>query len=70
MTTGVIGNPNTQYLSWAENWGVAYDLPNYTWVKEHTHGFKKDDDMKKTKAMAMRRSRRDLFGKLETIIEK
>ncbi|XP_011213175.2 uncharacterized protein LOC105232959 [Bactrocera dorsalis] len=69
MTVGVIGNPNTEWLSWAENWGVAYDLPNYAWVKEHTRGFKKDMDANKTKAMAMRRSRRDLFGKLETIIE-
>uniref|UniRef100_A0A0K8VK89 Uncharacterized protein n=1 Tax=Bactrocera latifrons TaxID=174628 RepID=A0A0K8VK89_BACLA len=69
LTIGVIGNPNTEWLSWAENWGMAYDLPNYAWVKEHTRGFKKDMDANKTKAMAMRRSRRDLFGKLETIIE-
>ncbi|CAD6991490.1 uncharacterized protein LOC101454492 [Ceratitis capitata] len=69
LTIGVIGNPIVEYLSWAENWGVAYDLPNYAWVKEHTRGFKKDKDENKTKAMAMRRSRRDLFGKLETLIE-
>ncbi|XP_054738524.1 uncharacterized protein LOC129244738 [Anastrepha obliqua] len=69
MTIGVIGNPNVDFLSWAENWGVAYDLPNYTWVKEQTRGFKKDEDIKKTRAVVMRRSRRDLFGKLETIIE-
>ncbi|GBP09755.1 hypothetical protein EVAR_71885_1 [Eumeta japonica] len=39
LTLGVIGNPNVDYLSWALNWGVAYDLPNYDWASKHADGF-------------------------------
>ncbi|XP_067619945.1 uncharacterized protein [Eurosta solidaginis] len=69
LTIGMIGNPQKDYMSWAENWGVAYDLPDYAWAKEHVHGFKTDEDMNKIKAVVKRRSRRDLFGKIETIID-
>lgn len=65
MTTGVIGNPNYQYLSMGLNWGIAYDLPNSTWVLEHAKGFGSKDD---NGAQIKRRHRRDLYGKLETLM--
>ncbi|XP_075144862.1 uncharacterized protein LOC142219954 [Haematobia irritans] len=63
MTLGVIGNSN--FLSSSINWGVAYDLPTYEWAREHANGFSSE-----TKVMAQRRSRRELYGKLELIIDK
>lgn len=36
-TVGMIGNPELDYMSWAMNWGLAYDLPNKTWIIEHRH---------------------------------
>ncbi|XP_037942794.1 uncharacterized protein LOC119675661 [Teleopsis dalmanni] len=66
MTVGVIGNPNVNYLSWAVNWGVAYDLPNHTWVRQHANGFK--TDLTNTKQVVLRRSRRDLYEKIELAI--
>ncbi|XP_073820077.1 uncharacterized protein [Musca autumnalis] len=65
LTTGVIGNPNYQYLSMGLNWGIAYDLPNTTWVLEHAKGFGLKDD---NGVQIKRRHRRDLYGKLETLI--
>lgn len=29
----MIGNPELDYMSWALNWGLAYDLPNETWYE-------------------------------------
>ncbi|CAD7077438.1 unnamed protein product [Hermetia illucens] len=75
-TIGVIGNPNVNYLSYALNWGVAYDLPNETWVLAHANGFKagedtsddtKPDDMA-AEAKTKRMFRRDLYKKLELAI--
>ncbi|XP_061400293.1 uncharacterized protein LOC133336016 [Musca vetustissima] len=65
LTTGVIGNPVTEYISMGLNWGIAYDLPNTTWVLEHAKGFGSKDD---SGVQIKRRHRRDLYGKLETII--
>lgn len=41
------------------NWGISYELPN------DTKSFK---DFKKPLAVMRRRNRRDLYGKMETII--
>lgn len=60
-----MGNPHVSYLSWAVNWGVAYDLPNYAWARKHADGFSNA-----TKAVIQRRSRRDLYEKLEVMIDK
>lgn len=77
-TIGVIGNPNVNYLSYALNWGVAYDLPNETWVLAHANGFKagedtsddtKPDDMA-AEAKTKRMFRRDLYKKLELAINR
>lgn len=59
----MIGNPELDYLSWALNWGLAYDLPNETWIIEHRHE-------KYPKPLVQRRHRRDLYSRLEIAIDK
>ncbi|XP_043065189.1 uncharacterized protein LOC108091845 [Drosophila ficusphila] len=66
LTTGVIGNPNLLYLSLGINWGVAYDLPNITWVLQNAHGW---TTKKSAKAQIKRRHRRELYARLETMID-
>lgn len=63
-TVGFVGNPNFIYLSWALNWGLAYDLPNQTWIINQRN--------RKTfpKPLVQRRHRRDLYEKLEVAIDK
>lgn len=63
-TIGFVGNPNFIYLSWALNWGLAYDLPNDTWVIEQKNR------KIHPKPIVQRRHRRDLFERLETVIER
>ncbi|XP_030376311.1 uncharacterized protein LOC115625411 [Scaptodrosophila lebanonensis] len=65
LTTGVLGNPNLLYLSFGLNWGVAYDLPNVTWVLHHLHGFR---SKKAGVIQIKRRHRRDLYGQLEAMM--
>lgn len=60
MTIGIYGNPNYQLISWALNWGVAYDLPNET-LSATTNRNKAD----MPKPVVQRRYRRDLYSKLE-----
>lgn len=67
LTTGVIGNPNLLYLSLGINWGVAYDLPNVTWVLQNAHGW---TTKKSAQAQIKRRHRRELYGRLETMIDR
>lgn len=62
-TIGMIGNPELDYMSWAWNWGLTYDLPNETWVIEHRH-------QKFPKPLIQRRHRRDLYNRLEIAIDK
>ncbi|XP_030376305.1 uncharacterized protein LOC115625406 [Scaptodrosophila lebanonensis] len=64
LTIGVIGNPNVDWLSWAVNWGVAYDLPNHMWVRQHAHGFAKN----LTKAVIQRRNRRSFYEEVQTAL--
>lgn len=61
---GFVGNPNFIYFSWAVNWGVAYDLPNDTWIINHKN--------RKVfpKQIVQRRHRRDLYQHLETLMDK
>ncbi|XP_043071125.1 uncharacterized protein LOC6563888 [Drosophila grimshawi] len=68
LTTGVIGNPHYLYLSFGLNWGIAYDLPNITWVLHNAHGW---NTRKPGSAQAKikRRHRRDLYGNFETMID-
>lgn len=70
MTVGVIGNPSDQFLSWALNWGVAYDLPNNVTIFT---GVGRDPEMavlpEEPVPAAQRRFRRDLYNRLEIIID-
>lgn len=53
------GNPNYQYISWAVNWGLAYELPN------ETLSFKQRQKRDMPKAVVQRENRRDLYRRLE-----
>lgn len=70
MTTGVVGNPDYRYLSMGLNWGIAYDLPNTTWVLQSAHGFGPKDQEHIVSPQIKRRHRRDLYGKMETLISR
>ncbi|KAJ6635903.1 hypothetical protein Bhyg_14489 [Pseudolycoriella hygida] len=61
-TVGFVGTPMSKWLTYQLDWGVVYDLPNETWVIHQRH-------YKQPKPTILRRNRRDLYGKLETIIE-
>lgn len=63
-TVGFVGNPQFIYFSWAINWGLAYDLPNDTWIinERNRKVFPKQ--------IVQRRHRRDLYNRLETVIDK
>lgn len=43
--------------------GLAYDLPNQTWIIEHRHE-------KYPKPLVQRRHRRDLYNRLEIAIDR
>lgn len=63
-TFGMIGNPNVDYFSWALNWGIAYDLPNETFVIDQRN------QKLHPKPLVQRRHRRDLYQRLELAIDK
>ncbi|XP_033241716.1 uncharacterized protein [Drosophila pseudoobscura] len=66
FTVGIIGNPYYAYNSFGINWGVAYDLPNTTWVLQHLHGFSTHPV---APAVLRRRSRSMIYQKIETIVD-
>lgn len=69
MTVGVIGNPSDQFLSWAVNWGVAYDLPNNVTLFTGVGRDPENDVMpEEPKPVAKRRFRRDLYERLEIVL--
>ncbi|XP_028032472.1 uncharacterized protein LOC114244769 [Bombyx mandarina] len=67
MTVGVIGQPSPSSspgtFTFGLNWGIAYELPNTT---ETAAFFRK----KQRKPAALRRNRRELYQKLEVIMDK
>ncbi|KAH8247857.1 hypothetical protein KR038_011076 [Drosophila bunnanda] len=65
MTIGMIGNPDVDYLSWAVNWGVAYDLPNHQWVIQHAHGL----NATLAKDTIKRRSRRAFYDEVQSLFD-
>lgn len=68
-TIGQIGNPNINFISYALNWGVSYELPNETWVIQYAHGFKNKiiDDVQ---PLVQRRSRRSFYAEIEVILDR
>ena len=65
MTIGVIGNPNYQFLSWALNWGIAYELPTNISAFRGDPGSSSSAEEDESKPATQRRFRRDLYNKLE-----
>ncbi|CAH0399375.1 unnamed protein product [Chilo suppressalis] len=67
LTTGVIGQPSPTTapgtFTLGMNWGIAYELPNATETLTLYHR------KYKLKGIAQRRNRRDLYQKLELILE-
>lgn len=51
-------------MSWALNWGLAYDLPNETWVIEELH------KNRHPRPLIQRRHRRELYRRIELAIDK
>ncbi|CAG9130147.1 unnamed protein product [Plutella xylostella] len=68
MTVGLIGQPSPTTapgtFTFGMNWGIAYELPNETQSLNFLHQKKK-----LLKAQAQRRSRRELYGKIESILD-
>uniref|UniRef100_A0A1A9WLN9 Uncharacterized protein n=1 Tax=Glossina brevipalpis TaxID=37001 RepID=A0A1A9WLN9_9MUSC len=60
----MIGNPSKDYLSYAVNFGVAYNLPTADWARRHHEGFANT-----TKVLRQRRSRYDFYEKLILILD-
>ncbi|GBP60339.1 hypothetical protein EVAR_91374_1 [Eumeta japonica] len=69
MTVGLIGQPapstSPGTFTFGLNWGIAYELPNETQTLQAVRFFKG----RRGKPAAMRRSRRELYEKLETVID-
>ncbi|XP_013200808.2 uncharacterized protein LOC106143307 [Amyelois transitella] len=68
MTVGLIGQPAPRNFPgtfvFALNWGVAYDLPNATDTIMYYH-----NKYRLKKPVAKRRNRRELYRKIETILD-
>lgn len=67
LTIGFVGNPVYTYFSWSTNWGVAYDLPNETWILGQNQAGRQPV---LPRPVVVRRHRRDLYGRLEALIDK
>lgn len=69
MTVGLIGQPAPSSapgtFTFGLNWAIAYELPNVT---ETAAYYKSATRLKKP--MQQRRNRRELYGKLESILDK
>lgn len=62
------GNPSDQLLSWAFNYGIAYELPNNVTIFTGTGRDPENALLEKEPApAAQRRFRRDLYERLESL---
>lgn len=66
LAIGMYGNPQFDFISWAVNWGVAYNLPNATWFL--TSNFQFIDLLVEPNAAKARRFRRGLYEQFETAL--
>ncbi|XP_026326098.1 uncharacterized protein LOC113234815 [Hyposmocoma kahamanoa] len=68
MTVGLIGQPAPKSFPGtfvlALNWGIAYELPNATETLSYYHS-----KYRLKKPMAMRRNRRELYEKIEALLD-
>ncbi|XP_012162755.1 uncharacterized protein LOC101454665 [Ceratitis capitata] len=66
ITVGIVGNPNYSYMSFGINWGLAYDLPNATWVLNQLHGlYRRPLPM----AVHHRRSKRAIYERIGEAVD-
>lgn len=63
---GFIGTPSQYVISWQLNWGIAYDLPNDTWIINERERQKHRRIL--PKQLYQRRNRRELYRKLENAV--
>lgn len=66
LTIGFVGNPVVTYFTWSMNWGVAYDLPNETWILSTLQKKRRPVP----RPVVMRRQRRELYERLENAVDK
>ncbi|KAH8414059.1 hypothetical protein KR222_003777, partial [Zaprionus bogoriensis] len=66
FTVGIIGNPYYAHNSFGLNWGVAYDLPNTTWILQSLHGFSRRPV---ASAVLRRRTRSAIYRDIEQIVD-
>jgi len=55
-------------MAYGLNWGVAYDLPNASWVLQHLHGFSSHNTGEGV--VYRRRSRQIVFNEIENGVNK
>lgn len=67
MTVGLIGNPEFSFISFGLNYGFAYDLPTNASYYQRPGASKVERDIE-TRPMMQRRFRRDLYSKMEIIM--
>lgn len=65
---GYFGNPSIYIISWQFNWGIAYDLPNQTWIINEQNRMRQRKLL--PKQLYQRRHRRELYRKLETAVDR
>lgn len=73
MTIGMYGNPNYQFISYAFNWGIAYNLPNETISLRKIVDYNANKVVMKRelpRPVLQRSNRREFYSKLETIMDK
>lgn len=72
MTVGVIGQPapstSPGTFTFGLNWAIAYELPNSTETAAYYHIYNRK--IFRQQHMQQRKYRRDLYGKLEAIMDK
>jgi len=71
MTIGIYGNPQYSIFSWGLNWGFAYNLPtNSSYFKKGgLKGLAMERRSVETKPMMQRSNRKDLYSRLEVLIQ-
>lgn len=60
------GNPSYDWISWAINWGIAYNLPNETYAAT----LRRRAEAAMPRSVTQRRFRRDLYHQMEIAMDK
>uniref|UniRef100_A0A336MVX6 CSON004923 protein n=1 Tax=Culicoides sonorensis TaxID=179676 RepID=A0A336MVX6_CULSO len=65
LTIGMYGNPSYDWISWAINWGIAYNLPNET----YSATLRRKAESEMPRSVTQRRFRRDLYNQIEIAMD-